>query len=180
MKITLYVLPFFCSPFFFFSSSTFLPHHPSLFNSPFCGPLEKLEASGEIDIKKVDKIEIIFDVLTKFPDMSICTNLHKIARTTFPSFIFFAPLVQIPSFSFFFSVIGNNLKVIPSFQGIKETLTSLCLAQQSIERIENLSELTNLKELFLYENQISQITDLQQYVAPHLLPVLTSSSSFPS
>ena len=96
-----------------------------------------IETTGTNNLKEIEEIEILFLQCHEIDSLQYCINLKR------------------------FSMINNGLLSISNLTYVQNTLISLCLCDQNINKMENL-ELPQLIELFLHRNQIERIQGLNQ------------------
>jgi len=96
------------------------------------------EAAGETDLSRVTDLEIIFTETELFLDaLGQLPNLRRL------------------------TLIDTRMRTLVNLRQVGATLHSLTLTKQGLERMENLSALPNLVELFLQHNAIKRIEGLQ-------------------
>ena len=96
---------------------------------------EIIEVSGENDLEALKQLEILFNGFQEIGGLEECTTLQKM------------------------SLIDNGLQRITNLRSVALTLTSLCLCDQDITKMENLL-LPNLKTLYLHRNHIEKMEGL--------------------
>ena len=86
-------------------------------------------------LETLEDIEILFTSCHEIANLHDCKSLKKL------------------------TMLDNGLKKISNLSPVSRTLTSLCLCDQDISRMDYL-ELPALRELFLHRNKIIEVADL--------------------
>ena len=96
-----------------------------------------VETTGCSALDTIEELEILFLTCNEIASLENCRALRRLA------------------------MIDNGLQRISNLRPVAMTLTSLCLCDQMLTRIENL-ELPMLKELMLHRNRITEISGLEK------------------
>lgn len=96
-----------------------------------------IETSGISAVETIEDLELLFLTCTEIASLDDCRSLKKL------------------------SMIDNGLQRISNLKPVGRTLTSLCLCDQLLTRIENL-DLPVLTELLLHRNRITEISGLEK------------------
>jgi Leucine-rich repeat (LRR) protein len=99
--------------------------------------LIQIETTGIKELEAIEEIEVLFLTCDEIASLEECSSLKKLV------------------------MIDNGLKGISNLTPVAMTLTTLCLCDQQIKKIENL-ELPLLQELLLHRNDISVLCNLEQ------------------
>jgi len=95
----------------------------------------QVEIAGENSLDALRELEILFNTFDEIGGLEDCSNLQKL------------------------SLLDNGLKRISNLAPVSLTLTTLCICDQDISRMECL-ELPNLRNLYLHRNNIRQMSGL--------------------
>jgi hypothetical protein len=95
----------------------------------------QIEITGEKNLDTLRELEVLFNTFDEIGGLDDCSNLLKL------------------------SLLDNGLKQISNLSPVSLTLTSLCICDQDINRMENL-DLPRLKNLYLHRNNIEHISGL--------------------
>ena len=96
-----------------------------------------IECSGISAVDTIEDLELLFLTCTEIASLDDCRSLKKL------------------------SMLDNGLQRISNLKPVGRTLTSLCLCDQLLTKIENL-ELPVLTELLLHRNSITEISGLEK------------------
>jgi protein phosphatase 1 regulatory subunit 7 len=93
--------------------------------------------TGEQVLENIEEIEVLFSNCVEIASLERCRSLRKLA------------------------MIDNGLQRISNLKPVGMTLTSLCLCDQMLTRMENL-DLPVLTELMLHRNKLTEISGLDR------------------
>ena len=96
-----------------------------------------IECSGISAVDTIEDLELLFLTCTEIASLDDCRSLKRL------------------------SMLDNGLQRISNLKPVGRTLTSLCLCDQLLTKIENL-ELPALTELLLHRNSITEISGLEK------------------
>jgi len=88
-------------------------------------------------IDELEELEILFLTIDEIDNLESCPRLRKL------------------------TLLDNGLKKISNLNPVGITLTSLCLCDQNITKVDRGLDLPNLRELFLHRNYITSIVGLE-------------------
>jgi protein phosphatase 1 regulatory subunit 7 len=95
----------------------------------------QIETTGVRALETLEEMEILFLSCDEISSLNNCRSLRKL------------------------TMLDNGLKLISNLAPVSMTLTSLCLCDQEITKMDHL-DLPVLRELFLHRNSIAEISDL--------------------